>query len=94
MDCITSLGYVSSWWWWWKVRAILVDPSCSGSGITSLERQIEADNKKRKKRGREQQGRGDDREGEESRRLVALSRFQYTAVIKAMSFPQVFAALV
>ncbi|CBN78702.1 conserved unknown protein [Ectocarpus siliculosus] len=68
-----------------KVTAILLDPSCSGSGIVSAPDRLH-----------ENQGDADEGEGapggdrEEGRSRVArLAAFQLQGLLKAMSFPQV-----
>lgn len=58
-----------------KVKAILLDPSCSGSGMDSLERRVEGEQRNNDKKMRQ--------------RLLSLSQFQYKALVKAFSFPQV-----
>jgi hypothetical protein len=58
-----------------KVKAILLDPSCSGSGMDSLERRVEGEQRNHDKKMRQ--------------RLLSLSQFQYKALVKAFSFPQV-----
>lgn len=70
--CLTQLSLGVSV----QVRAILLDPSCSGSGMDSLERRVE-----------QQQGGGGGKK--ERQRLLSLSQFQYKALTKAFSFPQV-----
>ncbi len=70
-----------------QVRAILLDPSCSGSGmVASLERQLDNGN------GDESKGknwRAGVKGGGPTARLKALAQFQYKALTKAFSFPQV-----
>ena len=65
-----------------NVRAVLLDPSCSGSGIASsnaLERAaLDSDD--------DDDGGGGGAKARE--RIAALARFQTRALIKAMSFPQ------
>lgn len=58
-----------------NVRSILVDPSCSGSGvIRSLDRAVEI---------------AEDDSSNDSSRLKQLQEFQISIVLKAMSFPSV-----
>lgn len=67
-----------------QVRAILLDPSCSGSGmVASLERQVDANEEGRKN------WRAGVKDGGPTARLKALAEFQQKALVKAFSFPQV-----
>ncbi|CAN0509795.1 unnamed protein product, partial [Ectocarpus sp. 8 AP-2014] len=68
-----------------KVTAILLDPSCSGSGIVSAPDRLH-----------ENQGDADEGEGapggdggEGRSRVARLAAFQLQGLLKAMSFPQV-----
>lgn len=83
-----------------QVRAILLDPSCSGSGmVASLERQF--DGSRQAKPGQPKKGDGPPgaeagrnwragvKDGGPTARLKALAQFQYKALTKAFSFPQV-----
>lgn len=62
-----------------KVTAILLDPSCSGSGIVSTPDRIH-----------ENQGgvEGADGQGDGAARIERLAAFQLAGLLKAMSFPQ------
>lgn len=68
-----------------NVTAILLDPSCSGSGIVSAPDRIH-ENRRAGESG-ERGGDGDE-DGKEER-LQRLATFQLSCVLKAMSFPQV-----
>jgi 16S rRNA C967 or C1407 C5-methylase (RsmB/RsmF family) len=60
------------------VTAVLLDPSCSGSGVVrSLERAVEGN------------GEGDEEAGDRIDRLSKLQAFQIKAIQKAMTFPRV-----
>jgi putative methyltransferase len=65
-----------------NVRAILLDPSCSGSGLSSVEREFEREN------GTTANDDTTQREGEKTR-LLNLASFQIRLLTHALRFPQV-----
>lgn len=62
-----------------KVTAILLDPSCSGSGIVSAPERLHDGS----------HAENDDDEGQGAARVKKLAAFQLSGLLKAMSFPQV-----
>lgn len=65
------------------VGAILLDPSCSGSGIVSAPDRIHEN------QGVEGEEGGRSGNGEGQSRVARLAAFQLQGLLKAMSFPQV-----
>jgi 25S rRNA (cytosine2278-C5)-methyltransferase len=66
-----------------SVTSILVDPSCSGSGVVrSLERAVERSHLA-------SSGINCDHNPDENERLLKLSQFQVTVITKALQFPSV-----
>ncbi|CAN0483209.1 unnamed protein product, partial [Scytosiphon promiscuus] len=64
-----------------KVTAILLDPSCSGSGIVSAPDRLHENQGEAEEEG----GAG----GDGTTRVERLAAFQLQVLLKAMSFPQV-----
>lgn len=60
-----------------NVTAILLDPSCSGSGIVSAPDRLHENSQ------------AENDAGEGAARVQRLAAFQLSALLKAMSFPQV-----